>query len=377
MKTGVEASDEIRLMREALALARRGYGRTSPNPMVGAILVKRGEIIGRGWHHAAGKPHAEIEALETARRSGRDARGATLYVTLEPCSTHGRTPPCTEAIIAAGIRRVVAAAEDPNPAHAGAGFAILRRGGIEVETGIMGQESARLNEGFNHWIVQREPLVTLKAAMSLDGKIATRAGESKWITGEAARRDAMKLRAGMDAILVGVNTIVADDPQLTIRRPGFEKKTLRRIVLDPAGRMPLAARILKDEPDGRRTIVVVTRRAPKSSVEELRRRAEAWVAPLGREGIELAWVLAELGRRDVAHLLVEGGGETHARFLRQGAAQRVVFYYAPMVVGGAAAVTTVGGPALPGGGGGWHLRETEWRRLGEDLRLTARIAYDT
>jgi diaminohydroxyphosphoribosylaminopyrimidine deaminase/5-amino-6-(5-phosphoribosylamino)uracil reductase len=372
----MDAAVEKNMMRQALVLARRGYGRTSPNPMVGAVLVQHGKIIARGWHRAAGKPHAEIEALQAARRAGRDPKGATLYVTLEPCSTHGRTPPCTEAIIAAGIRRMVAAAEDPNPAHAGAGFDILRKAGIEVVTGVCGEESARLNEAFNHWIVHRTPLVTLKAAMSLDGKIATRGGDSKWISGERSRRDAMKMRAGMDAILVGVNTIVADDPQLTIREPGFADKAWRRIVLDPTARIPLQARALNDESAGKSTIVVVTRRAPKARVEQIRRRAAVWIAPMGGEGINLAWVLASLGRENVTHLLVEGGGETHARFLRQRAAHRVVFYYAPMVMGGVGASTAVGGPATAGPGDGWNLREAKWRRLGGDLRLTARIDYD-
>ena len=204
-------------MRLALGLARRGYSYTSPNPMVGAVLVKHGRIIGRGWHERVGGPHAEVEALREAARRGHDPRRATLYVTLEPCSTHGRTPPCTDAIIGAGIARVVVAATDPNPAHAGRGFRILRRAGIEVVTGVLEHEATQLNESFNHWIVHRTPFVTVKAAMTLDGKIATASGESKWITGEAARTEGMKLRHGADAILVGVNTILADDPSLTAR----------------------------------------------------------------------------------------------------------------------------------------------------------------
>jgi diaminohydroxyphosphoribosylaminopyrimidine deaminase / 5-amino-6-(5-phosphoribosylamino)uracil reductase len=224
-------------MRHAIRLARRGCGTTSPNPMVGAVLVKSGKIIGRGWHRRAGLPHAEIEALRDAQKYGHSAKGATLYVTLEPCSTHGRTPPCTEAIIAAGIKRVVVGATDPNPKHSGRAFKILRRAGIEVvwwgetssspnqmtkKTGrsphqTLADECARLNEAFNHWIVHRTPFVTVKAAMTLDGKIATASGESKWITAEAARACAMKLRRGADAILVGINTILADDPGLTAR----------------------------------------------------------------------------------------------------------------------------------------------------------------
>src|SRR6266498_836864 len=204
-------------MRLALHLARRGYGITSPNPMVGALLVKRGRVIGRGWHRCAGGPHAEIEALRDAARRGHDPCGATLYVTLEPCSTHGRTPPCTGAIISAGIARVVVAATDSNPAHAGRGFRILKRAGIEVVTGLLADEATRLNESFNHWIVHRTPFVTVKAAMTLDGKIATASGESKWITSEKARAYGMKLRVGADAILVGVNTVLADDPSLSVR----------------------------------------------------------------------------------------------------------------------------------------------------------------
>ena len=213
-----EAAGELEsdFIRRALRLARRGYGTTSPNPLVGAVVVKQGEVIGQGWHRRAGGPHAEIEALLDAERKGHSPRGATLYVTLEPCSTLGRTPPCTDAIIAAGIKRVVVGATDPNPAHAGRGFSILKRAGIAVTPGIYAGDCARLNEAFNHWIVNGTPFVTVKAAMTLDGKIATASGESKWITGEKARAYGMKLRQGADAILVGINTVLADDPSLTL-----------------------------------------------------------------------------------------------------------------------------------------------------------------
>src|SRR5256885_693590 len=185
-------------MRMALRLAHRAYGQTSPNPMVGAVLVESGRIIGRGWHRRAGEPHAEIEALIDARRQGADVRGATLYVTLEPCSTHGRTPPCTEALISGGLQEVVVGAIDPNPAHSGQGVKLLRRAGIEVTSGILEAEATRLNEAFNHWIVRTTPFVTVKAAMTLDGKVATSSGESKWITGQKARARAMHLREGSD-----------------------------------------------------------------------------------------------------------------------------------------------------------------------------------
>src|SRR5712664_1862480 len=212
-------------MRLALRLARRGCGTTSPNPMVGAVLVKRGKIIGQGWHHRAGGLHAEIEAFRDAQARGNDPKGSTLYVTLEPCSTHGRTPPCTDAIKAAGIKQVVVAATDPNPAHAVRGFRLLKRAGIQVVHGILADEATRMNEAFNHWIVHRTPFITVKAAMTLDGKIATAAGESKWITGPKARARGMQLRQEADAILVGINTVLADDPGLTARRiPGSPLK---------------------------------------------------------------------------------------------------------------------------------------------------------
>src|SRR5512135_3049556 len=216
-----QAERDAQFMRLALRLARRAYGQTSPNPMVGAVLVKGGKVIGRGWHHRAGEPHAEIEALRDAQERGHAVRGATLYVTLEPCCTHGRTPPCTEAIVAAGIKRVVAGAVDPNPQHRGRAFRILRRAGIAVTQGVMAEECVRLNEAFNHWIVHRTPLVTVKAGMTLDGKIATAAGESRWITGGRARAYGMKLRQGADAILIGINTVLADDPSLTFRGAGL------------------------------------------------------------------------------------------------------------------------------------------------------------
>ncbi len=318
-------------MRRALALARRGYGTTSPNPMVGAVLVKGGRIIGQGWHHCAGEPHAEIEALRNAERRRNSPKGATLYVTLEPCCTHGRTPPCTVAIKAAGIKRVVVAAKDPNPKHAGRGFRILRRAGIEVEHGVLAEEATKLNEAFNHWIVQRTPFVTVKAAMTLDGKIATASGESKWITGEEARAEGMRLRAGADAILVGVNTVLADDPSLTVRetpKTKIQTSRLRRIVLDSQARTPLKAKVVSDE-FAALTTIVVGKGAPARRIAALAKRAQVWTAPLRGGRIDLRWVLKRLGGEKVTSLLVEGGGEVNASFLLGAFAQRVAFFYAP------------------------------------------------
>jgi len=402
---------DFRFISVALRLARRGYGTTSPNPMVGAVLVKNGKTIGQGWHRHAGGAHAEVVAIRDAQRRGNNIKGATLYVTLEPCSTHGRTPPCTDAVIAAGIKRVVIAAPDPNPKHAGRGFGILRRAGIAVtKVGSsrrddrtaqravpteLADECVKLNEAFNHWIVHRTPFVTVKAAMTLDGKIATAAGESKWITGEKARAYGMELRRGADAILVGINTILADDPSLTFRKAkgGTQKaetKRLRRIVLDAMARTPLTAKVVSDELAAL-TIIIVNKSAPKKRLAALAKRVRVLVAPTksGRgvrtarhrragdsppfQQIDLRWLLKRLGKENVTSLLVEGGGEVNASFLLGGFAQRVAFFYAPKILGGRDVRKAVAGDGARRLEEIVRLRDIEWRRLGPDLLLTARI----
>jgi diaminohydroxyphosphoribosylaminopyrimidine deaminase/5-amino-6-(5-phosphoribosylamino)uracil reductase len=340
--------------------------------MVGAVLVKDGQIIGRGWHRRAGLPHAEIEALTQAQHHGHSLAGATLYVTLEPCCTHGRTPPCTKAIIEAGIRQVVVGAIDPNPRHRGRGLAQLRRAGLRIVQGILTQECERLNEAFNYWIVHRRPFVTVKSAMTLDGKIATPGGESKWITSERARAYGMKLRAGSDAVLVGINTILADNPNLTIRTPGRQPREFRRIVLDSSGRTPLNAKVLHGA-NSNSTIVVLSRRAAKKKVQQLSKRARVLVAP-GRAGqIGLPWLLKKLGAENVTSLLVEGGGEVNASFLLSGLAHRVAFFYAPKVLGGANARKAVAGTGARALGEALDLVDVEWHRLGPDWLLLARV----
>lgn len=387
---------DVQFMRLALRLARRGYGATSPNPMVGAVLVKRGKIIGRGWHKRAGGPHAEIETLRNAQQLGTSPRGATLYVTLEPCSTYGRTPPCTNAIIAAGIQRVVIGATDPNPHHAGKGFQILKRAGVAVSSiGETPQSDSRgrsphqrlahecreLNEAFNHWIVQRTPLATVKAAMTLDGKIATASGESKWITGEKARGYAMKLRQGSDAILVGVNTILADDPSLTVR---LKRETaIRRIVLDSQARTPLSAKVVSDN-FAARTTIVVSQLAPKRRLAALAKRVNVMIAPVQNAGrvspaaggsnqLDLNWLLKKLGAENVTSLLVEGGGEVNASFLLGGLAQRVAFFYAPKILGGRDSRKAVAGNGAKSLPDVLQLCDVQWRQLRPDLLLTAKI----
>jgi len=381
---------ELSWMQKALRLARRGYGTTSPNPMVGAVLVKGGKLIGRGWHRQAGGPHAEIEALHDAQRHGHHPQGAVLYVTLEPCCTHGRTPPCTDAIIAAGIKRVVIGATDPNPQHSGRAFKILRRAGIEVIHGVLIDECVRLNEAFNHWIVQHTPFVTVKAAMTLDGKIATVTGESKWITGEKARAYGMKLRQEADAVLVGINTIIADNPSLTVRvgAPnsdsaradlGIGTPRLRRIVLDSMARTPLTAKVVSNR-QAALTTIVVGKRAPKQRVAALAKRVNILVAPLKKSTIrnpqpqiDLRWLLKKLGEENVTSLLVEGGGEVNASFLLGGLARRVAFFYAPKILGGRDSRKAVAGEGARSLAEVIQLRDVEWERIGPDLLLSARI----
>jgi diaminohydroxyphosphoribosylaminopyrimidine deaminase/5-amino-6-(5-phosphoribosylamino)uracil reductase len=363
---------DTQLMRLALRLARRGRGTTSPNPMVGAVIVKAGKVLGRGWHRRAGEPHAEIEALRDAQKNGHAVRGATLFVTLEPCCTHGRTPPCTDAIIAAGLRRVVAGATDPNPRHAGRGFELLQRAGITVAHGILAEDCTRLNESFNHWIVQGTPRVTVKAAMTLDGKIATASGESKWITGELARAYGMKLRRASDAILVGINTVLADDPSLSIRPP-TARRPLRRIILDSQARTPLTAKVVTDE-SAAATTIVVGPRAPKKRVAALAKRVNVLTAPATQASfLNLRWLLKKLGAEGVTSLLVEGGGEVNASFLLGGLAQRAAFFYAPKILGGRDSRKAVAGDGARTLGEAVPLSDLRWQKLGPDLLLTARV----
>ena len=370
----VEKSD-IQWMRRALELAARGRGHTSPNPMVGAVLVdKSGQLLGEGWHHHAGEAHAEVNVIADAAARGNSIRGATLYVTLEPCSTTGRTGPCVEAILKAGIARVVCAATDPNPAHQGRGLELLWQAGVEVVSGVLSKESCKLNRAFNHWIVKRTPFVTLKSAMSLDGKIATAEGESQWVTGEASRKHAMEFRAQVDAILVGVRTVLADDCALTVRLPGYEGKRLRRIVLDSQARTPLTAKVVSDEWRSLTTIVV-SESALADRVRALRRNVEVWQLPPDPDGHpRISCLLEKLGNESVTHLLVEGGATVADSFLRQGFVHRIHFYYAPRIIGGERALSSVSGKGVK------YLSETpliqnpEWMPIGNDFLLMADVA---
>ncbi len=323
---------DLRLMRAALALARRGLGNVWPNPAVGCVVVRDGRVIGRGWTQPGGRPHAEAEALA---RAGGAARGATAYVTLEPCGHWGRTPPCADALIEAGLARVVVAIEDPDPRVAGGGLQRLRAAGIAVETGLCAEDAADINAGFLTRLRLGRPLVTLKLATSLDGRIATASGESRWITGEPARERAHLLRAIHDAILVGTDTVVADDPQLTCRLPGLARRSPVRVVLDRQLRVPPGARVFA-EARQTATWVVTLAAAHEARQEALREAGVVVIAaapdPAGR--IDVGSALARLGERGLTRLLVEGGGRLAAALLRAALVDRLVWFHAPVLLGG-------------------------------------------
>ncbi|MBI3129120.1 MAG: bifunctional diaminohydroxyphosphoribosylaminopyrimidine deaminase/5-amino-6-(5-phosphoribosylamino)uracil reductase RibD [Candidatus Tectomicrobia bacterium] len=360
-------------MGEALVLAARGAGRTSPNPAVGAVVLDAGgRPAGQGFHERAGAPHAEAVAL---REAGERARGGTLYITLEPCAHQGRTPPCAPAVAGAGVTRVVAAVQDPDPRTAGRGFQILVDAGIRVEVGLRAREAVRLNEGFFTWHRDGRPLVTLKAAASLDGRIASRAGASRWLTGEKARAWAHGYRDRVDAILVGVETVLRDDPLLTSRPEGREGKPILRVILDSRLKTPETAKVLPPDREVA-TILAATRDAPADK-EALLRRKGAEVLRLGPSGagrVPLAPLLRELGERGVRHLLVEGGGRVHGAFLREGLAHKVLFFLAPLIMGDESARGAVAGLAPRTPGQALRLSYVRHEALGEDLLVEGYLA---
>jgi diaminohydroxyphosphoribosylaminopyrimidine deaminase/5-amino-6-(5-phosphoribosylamino)uracil reductase len=346
MPTSPPDERDAHLMAVALRLAERGLGRTWPNPAVGCVVVKGGEIIGRGWTQPGGRPHAEVEAL---RRAGPRALGATAYISLEPCAHYGQTPPCTMALLHAGIRRAVIAAADPDPRVDGRGIDQLRQAGVEVELGVGQLEATQLNAGFFLRVRAGRPLVTLKLATSLDGRIATRSGASRWITGEAARRRAHRLRATHDAILIGSGTALADDPSLTCRLPGLDDRSPVRVVLD--GRLRLAPTSRLASTAGEVPTWVVTR----ADAEPERRAAlercgvEVLAVPASAGApIAIGQALAALAARGLTRVLVEGGGAVAAAFLRARLIDRLVWFQAPLVIGGdgAPAVAELGLDAL-------------------------------
>ena len=327
-------------MEMAYGLAEKARGRTSPNPLVGAVVVRDGTVVGHGYHEEPGKPHAEILALGMA---GRRAKGATLYLTLEPCVHWGRTPPCVDAVVTAGLARIVVSAFDPNPVVHTKGIRRLKEAGLSVSTGLLAERNAVLNEAYAKYIVRKVPFVTLKAALTLDGKIACRTGDSKWISSAGTRDYVHLLRGEQDALMIGVNTLVADDPLLTVRHPGWPAKAVVRIVLDSRLRFPPTSRILSTLERGR-IVVFAGPEAPAGKAKALEARGVDVRRPAcGAKTWKLEEVLAELGRLEIAALLVEGGSRLFTSFIEKGLADKAVLTYAPRLVGGAAAPGFVGG----------------------------------
>lgn len=362
-----------RYMSRALQLARRALGRTSPNPSVGAVIVKHGRVIAEGYHRRAGAPHAEVEAL---RRAGSRARGGTLYVTLEPCNHTGRTPPCCQAIIAAGISRVVAATRDPNPLTNGRGFAALRRAGIEVRTGVLARDAERLNEPFQKVMTSGLPFVIAKVGQSLDGKIATRTGESRWITSPAARRLAHRLRSQVDAILVGANTVLQDDPLLTVRGALHRAGRPMRIIVDSRLRTPVTARCVVTRSPAPLLIATTVRSATKQQAFA-RRGVEVLPLP-GRQGrVPLRELCRALVRRGIHSVLIEGGGEVLASAFAERLVDRIVFFVAPILIGGRLAPSALGGLGVGRLARAIHLEDMVCYRVGPDLCVEARVVYPT
>ncbi len=353
------AMDDHDVIKRTLHLARRALGHTSPNPVVGAVLVKRGRVIAEAYHRAPGTPHAEALVLQKA---GQRAEGATLYVSLEPCChTRKRTPPCTKAIIASGVKKVVVAMEDPNPRVSGKGLAELRKAGIDVVSGISEKRAKRLNEAYIKYITTGEPLVTLKVAMTLDGKIALPAGESKWITGEKARRAVHRMRAASDAILTAIGTVKADNPRLTARLKGAKDPV--RVVIDPRLETPAGFHVLDTPPSS----IIVTDEAMRKKAEGLRKEGLEFL--FFRNKLDLGWLMKELGKREITSVMIEGGASLSSHAFHDGIVDKVVFFIAPKIICGRDSFPAVGGMACKNLEDAYRLRDISIRRVGEDLMV--------
>ena len=365
--------DRRKHMLRALELAGRAQGRTSPNPLVGAVLVKDGRVVGEGFHRRAGKAHAEVEAL---RAAGAAAHGATAFVTLEPCAHHGRTPPCADALIAAGVAQVYSAGEDPNPHVNGGGHATLRAAGIRVHTGLCSEQAREINRPFFKYVACGRPWVMAKFAMSLDGKLATRRGESQWITAEAARRRGHRLRNLTDVVLVGAGTVLADDPRLTTRLPESEGdiRNPLRIVVDSSGRVPLTARVFAAGTPGNAALVTTEAAAEKHCHALRERGVQVWRLPADENGrVELGALLDEIGRREMLTLLLEGGGELTGAFVAAGLLDEVCAFVAPLLIGGRAAPGPVGDPGAGALAQALRLGNLVTEKIGADVLIRGEV----
>ena len=355
--------DDQKWMKRALRLAEKGRGRTSPNPMVGAVVVKEGRVIGEGYHVKAGGDHAEIIAL---RQAGEEARGATLYLNLEPCTHYGRTPPCAPAVIQTGVNRVVIGMEDPNPLVRGRGVKQLRTAGLEVEVGIHEKECQRLNEAFCKYILKREPFIILKVAATLDGKVADRKGDSKWISGETSRRFVHRLRDEVDGVIVGIGTVLKDDPMLTARVRGGRDPY--RIILDSRLRIPEGAKVTEISPS--KTIIATTEAAPKDKIERLESKKVRVLVLNSKEGkINLRACISKLGEMEMMSLLVEGGSQVNGAFIDEDLVDKLLLFLSPKLMGDSQALGIFGGKRVTYLKEAIALREVRTKRIGEDILI--------
>ncbi|MBI5251224.1 MAG: bifunctional diaminohydroxyphosphoribosylaminopyrimidine deaminase/5-amino-6-(5-phosphoribosylamino)uracil reductase RibD [Desulfomonile tiedjei] len=360
-------------MSLALQLARRGLGRTSPNPAVGAVIVKDGKIVGKGYHRAAGEPHAEVEAI---RAAGSEARGAELFVTLEPCNHHGRTPPCVEAILDAGISKVWYGMDDPNPGVTGGGAKRLREAGVEAVGHVFEDRCRRLNEIYLLNITQRRPFVFLKLAMSLDGRIATRTGHSQWITSDASRRKVHRLRDRVSAIMVGVETVIADNPLLTTRLPGGRGRDPIRIIADSNLRTPVESSIFNQSSTA--GVIIASRKDPPLDKKyKLESRGAKILRTSGVDRVDLRDMLNRLYQIGITSLLIEGGAGLAWGAFEAGVVDRCLFFYAPIIIGGSNAPSGVEGIGISKLDEAPRLAEVKAFRVGPDLLLDGKVSYPT
>ena len=352
-------------LRLAITMASRALGRTSPNPVVGAIIVRNGRIVGKGYHRGAGTPHAEIHALAEA---GRKANGADLYINLEPCCHYGRTPPCADAIIQAGIKRAFVGIQDPNPLVSGKGIKRLREAGVRVKTGILEEACRKVNEVFIKYITTKRPFVILKAAASLDGKIAAVGGNAKWITNEKSRQYVHRLRDRVDAVLVGIGTVAKDDPMLTVRLQNRGGHDPIRIVVDSTLKISLRAKVfnpLSKAP----TIVATTPKASTRKIKEIEKKGGKVVVIPSPAKVNLQLLMETLGKEEITSVLIEGGGQINTSALDEGIVDKVVFFFAPCILGGAKAPMIVGGKGVSNVEDGLRLDRIKTRRFGDDVMI--------
>ncbi|MFD1777261.1 bifunctional diaminohydroxyphosphoribosylaminopyrimidine deaminase/5-amino-6-(5-phosphoribosylamino)uracil reductase RibD [Fredinandcohnia salidurans] len=353
-------------MNLAINVAKAGVGQTTPNPVVGAVIVNDGRVVGIGAHLKAGEPHAEVHAI---RMAGEKAQNSTAYVTLEPCSHHGKTPPCADLLITSKVKRVVVATTDPNPLVAGKGIAKLKAAGIEVEVGVCKEQADALNAVFFHYLDKKRPYVTLKSATTLDGKIATVTGESKWITGEAARQDVHLYRSIHDAILVGVNTVLMDNPSLTTRLPNGTGKNPIRVILDSKLRTPLDSQIVND--GKAETWIIVSNQVNQEKINEFSEKKGVRIIQLQEANLSISTMLTRLGEEGISSIFVEGGAEVNGSFLKEKAINQVIVYLAPKLFGGKQAPTAIGGSGIESIDDSLQLTIKSVEQLGEDVKIIA------